>query len=85
MLFIHPRCKFLLRDIKACEWDSQKHGEIDYKLCTWGHFDGEAALRYLIRQYNGFEAKKPTELMQLDHCVSAGAWKIEKILNKGRA
>lgn len=76
-LFIHPRCKMLLRDLKACEWDAKKYGEINYSLCTWGHFDAEAALRYLIREYNGFESSRPTVLKQIENSVSAAAWRME--------
>lgn len=48
-IYFHPRCKFVLRDIQSAPWDLKRHGDIDYKKCSWGHFDGEAALRYLVR------------------------------------
>lgn len=48
-LYIHPRCKMTLRDLQTAPWDQKKHGDIDYKKCSWGHFDAEAAMRYLIR------------------------------------
>lgn len=57
----HPRCVNVLRDLHAAAWDSKKDGEIDYDQCTWGHFDGEAALRYLIRMLKEAEAEKPEE------------------------
>lgn len=56
---IHPRCEFLLRDIEAATWDDKKEGEIDYSQCTWGHFDAEAALRYLVRELSEMEREEP--------------------------
>lgn len=49
---IHPRCKNLLRDLKSIAWNKEskhKREDADYDSCTWGHYDAEAALRYLIR------------------------------------
>ena len=62
-LFVHPRCKFLLRDIDAAVWDAKKSdvGEIDYGQCTWGHFDAEAALRYLVRELGEMEDDAPED------------------------
>lgn len=57
----HPRCKNLIRDLQAAAWDDKKDGEIDYKQCTWGHFDGEAALRYLIRMLSNVEEEEPED------------------------
>jgi hypothetical protein len=51
-LKIHPRCVNLLKDLDAAAWDDKKDGEIDYDACTWGHFDAEAALRYLVRKFS---------------------------------
>lgn len=48
-IYFHPRCTYTLRDIQSAPWDLKRHGDIDYKKCSWGHFDGEAALRYLVR------------------------------------
>jgi hypothetical protein len=58
---IHPRCKNLIRDLQAATWDTKKKkdGEINYDQCTWGHFDAEAALRYLVRELSGFESEEP--------------------------
>lgn len=50
-IVIHPRCKMLIKDLKAIAWDtkhSSKREDADYSLCSWGHFDAEAALRYLV-------------------------------------
>jgi hypothetical protein len=49
---IHPRCKNLLRDLKSISWNEKikgKREDADYDECSWGHYDAEAALRYLIR------------------------------------
>lgn len=58
---IHPRCKNLIRDLHACVWDvkKSKDGEIDYSQCSWGHFDAEAALRYMVREFADFERDMP--------------------------
>ena len=60
-LFIHPRCQNLIRDLQAAVWDGRKSdkGEIDYAQCTWGHFDAEAALRYLIREVSEIDEERP--------------------------
>lgn len=55
----HPRCVNTLRDLDAAAWDNKKDGEIDYAQCSWGHFDGESTLRYLVRMLEDAEAKKP--------------------------
>ena len=62
-LFFHPRCKFTLRDLDAAVWDLKKSdkGEIDYQQCTWGHFDAEAALRYLVRELGEMESAEPQD------------------------
>lgn len=68
-LKIHPRCKNLLRDLDAAVWDVKKEGEIDYNQCTWGHFDAEASLRYLLRELAGTERDAPDEDFMLDSQV----------------
>lgn len=62
-LKIHPRCTNLIRDLNAAVWDAKKKkdGEIDYTQCSWGHFDAEAALRYLVRELSDFEAPAPEQ------------------------
>lgn len=76
-LLIHPRCKMLVRDLEAAEWDPKKPEEIDESKCTWGHFDAEAALRYGIRQYDGFEVAKPQQIHRLHDAGSVAAWRLE--------
>jgi hypothetical protein len=56
---IHPRCKMLIRDLEAAVWHPKKEGELDPTQCTWGHWDAEATLRYLIRELSGVESDKP--------------------------
>lgn len=74
-ILIHPRCKNLIRDLQAAIWHKKKEGEIDESACTWGHFDAEAALRYLVREMFGFEKEVPENNPHegLDE-ASARAW-----------
>ncbi len=58
-LKIHPRCKMLIKDLQAAVWDVKTEGELDEKQCTWGHFDAEAALRYLVREFSRLERTQP--------------------------
>lgn len=63
-LYIHPRCVFTLKDMQTAPWNPKVHGDIDYKKCGWGHFDAEAAMRYMIRSvlYNtGINASEQTQ------------------------
>lgn len=62
-LYVHPRCKNLIRDMQSASWDLKKHGEIDYKKCPDGHFDGEAALRYLVRMFRDIHQEDPNPLL----------------------
>ena len=82
-LFIHPRCSNLIRDLQAATWDAKKSdkGEIDYGQCTWGHFDAEAALRYLIREVSDVEDTKPEEnpLLSVDPAM-AEEWQSRREL-----
>ena len=73
-LKIHPRCVNLIRDLEAAVWDAKKEGEIDYGQCTWGHFDAEAALRYLLRELSEAESDEPTDDFNLDSQIDA-LWK----------
>lgn len=61
-LYIHPRCKMLLRDLEAATWDPDKPGELNYATCSWGHYDGEAALRYFVRQFKDVVEHKEIEI-----------------------
>ncbi len=58
-IVIDPRCKFLIRDLVTATWHERIEGELDYTQCTYGHFDSEAALRYLVRELSAFEQEAP--------------------------
>ena len=75
-LKVHPRCVNLIKELKSATWDTKKEGEIDYNGCTWGHYDGEASLRYLVRELSKFEAQEPTMNPHLDDEMSARAWEL---------
>lgn len=81
-LKIHPRCKNLIKDLRAAVWSDKKEGDLDYSLCTWGHFDAEAALRYLIRAFKAHEQDEPEENphQHMDES-SARAWEQQRRLN----
>lgn len=83
---IHPRCKYLIKDLNAAVWQTKsatKEGEIDYDQCTWGHFDAEAALRYLVRELSQFERKKPERNPQTEDHLSAAAWSMNRQMREG--
>jgi hypothetical protein len=65
--FIHPRCVWLRKDLEAAQWDGENDGEINYSTCTWGHFDGEAAMRYLVRAFFGRTTQRPVEIPVVDN------------------
>ncbi len=76
-ILIHPRCKMLLKDLTTCVWDKDKLNDIDYDQCTWGHYDGEATLRYLIRELSDFEDAEPIKNpFAGEDDVSAAAWEM---------
>lgn len=77
---IHPRCKYLIRDLDAAVWDEKKaiKGEIDYTQCTWGHFDAEAAFRYLIRELSEMETDTPIINPHSADPISAAAFDIQR-------
>ena len=60
-LVIDPRCYNLIRDLQAATWHPTKEGELDDSQCTWGHFDAESTLRYLVRELSEVEMAKPKE------------------------
>jgi hypothetical protein len=83
-IHIHPRCKNLIRDLEAACWNEKKDGELDDSQCTWGHFDAEAALRYLIRELGHFEKDKPEENPHAGRDdASARAWAMRKRRERG--
>lgn len=62
-IFIHPRCKMLIKDLLAANWSKKKHGEMDDKMTPWGHYDGESTLRYLMRSLKVVEAKQSSTIL----------------------
>ena len=58
-LVIDPRCQNLIRDLQAAVWHPKKEGELDDSQCTWGHFDAESTLRYIVRELSECENKAP--------------------------
>ncbi len=78
-LRIHPRCKYLIRDLMTATWNPKKDGDLNYGECTYGHYDAEAALRYLVRELSGAEVEKPEEnpFAGMDQ-ASARAWEMNR-------
>lgn len=58
-LLIHPRCKNLIRELETATWHEKREGELDPTQDSIGHFDAEAALRYLVRQLSDFTETAP--------------------------
>ncbi len=81
---IHPRCVWLRRDLNAAVWDPKKEGEIDYSQCTWGHFDAEAALRYLVRELGEVEKEEPDTNPHRDSS-SEVAYDIQRMLTSSQS
>lgn len=80
---IHPRCKWLIKDLDSATWDDKKDGEINYAGCTWGHYDAEAALRYLVRAFADLVETEPLVNPNLDS-ASAAAFDIMSAYNGRR-
>lgn len=81
-LFIHPRCEYLIRDLSAAVWHPKKadKGELDDTQCTWGHYDAESALRYLVREMGDHAEEKPIENPhQYGDQASAAAWQFSQM------
>ena len=78
-ILIHPRCEFLIKDLKAATWHDKKEGDLDYKSCTWGHYDAEAALRYLVRAFKDYEEQEPEENPHIGIDETSGrAWQLAR-------
>lgn len=77
---IDPRCKYLIRDLQTAVWHEKKEGDLDYSQCTYGHFDAEAALRYLVRELGKFEQEEPEFNPHVDtDPASARAWETARM------
>ena len=68
-----------MRDLDAAVWHEKKEGEIDYDQCTWGHFDGESTLRYLVRELGKYEAMQPDENPHDLDPISNQAYEMAKL------
>lgn len=78
-LVIDPRCKNLIRDLQTAVWHPKKEGDLDYSQCSYGHFDAEAALRYLIRELKNFEVEEPDANPHVAHDqASARMWQLTR-------
>lgn len=80
-LFIHQRCTYLRKDLLAATWHAKKENEIDDSQCSWGHFDAEAALRYLIRELSSIKEQEPKSLPVSDDASMAA---YEEILKRSQ-
>lgn len=59
-LFVDPiKCPNLVRDLEQAVWHAKKESELDPSQCTIGHYDCEAALRYLMRAFSSMEEESP--------------------------
>jgi len=55
----HPKCKNTIEELKSAVWDGKKDGEIDYDMTpNKGHYDCEAALRYLADTFKILHRKE---------------------------
>ncbi len=78
-IIIHPRCKFLIRDLETAVWSKKKEGELDYAQHTYNHADGEAALRYMVRELSSAETPAPEVNPHIgSDQVSARAWNLTR-------
>ncbi len=78
-IIIHPRCKFLIRDLETAVWSAKKEGELDYGNFTYNHADAEAALRYLVRELSDAEIEAPDVNPHIgSDQASARAWTLAK-------
>ncbi len=79
-IVIDPRCKFLIRDLEAATWHPKKEGQLDDTMCTWGHWDAESCLRYLVRELGKFEVEKPEENPHIStDQASARVWELARM------
>lgn len=76
-LVVDPRCENLIRDLSAAVWHSKKEGELDDTQCTWGHFDAEAALRYLVRELSEAETIKKADAPVSQAMAAMGARHVD--------
>lgn len=78
-IVIDPRCKYLIRDLTTATWHDKKEGELDFSQCNYGHFDAEAALRYMVRELSKFELDEPeVNPHTTTDQASARAWNLAR-------
>lgn len=79
-ILIHPRCKFLIRDLETAVWNANKEGDLDYgQHASYGHADAEAALRYMVRELSSAETPAPEVNPHIgSDQVSARAWQLTR-------
>lgn len=78
--FDRHRCPNTRKDLFAAVWNEKKEGDLDYNQCSWGHFDAEAALRYLVRAFDEYEADEPIKNPhQATDDAAARAWEQERL------
>jgi hypothetical protein len=76
---VDPRCQMLIKDWRSATWNPKKTNEIDERICTWGHYDAEAAARYLFRGLKSVEEVEPERNPhQGNHDLSAMAYNLNK-------
>lgn len=77
-LVIHPRCKHLIMDLRSMEWNTKaKREDANYDKCSWGHYDAEAALRYLIRELARIEEVDTNIDLHFGGRDANNAWRVE--------
>ncbi len=76
-IVIDPRCEYLIRDLQTAVWNPKKEGSLDDSQCTYGHYDAESALRYLVRELKRSEADEPDNNPHVStDQSSARAWSL---------
>jgi hypothetical protein len=76
---VDPRCQMLIKDWRSATWNPKKTNEIDERICTWGHYDAEAAARYLFRGLKSVEEVEPERNPhEGNHDLSAMAYNLNK-------
>lgn len=81
-MLIDPRCTFTIRDLSTAIWHPKKEGELDDGMCTYGHWDAESALRYMVREFGQSELAEP---QQNPHIMDTSSIEWEIINAKTRA
>lgn len=79
-IVIDPSCVNLRRDLLHAVWHDRREGDLDYSQCTEGHYDAEAALRYLVRAFSTVEGEAPETNPHIGQDqASARAWGMNRM------